>query len=134
MPAPDSTIDFLKKVPLFADLSDADLRAICETVQPVRLEPGQVLFAEGEAGDRAYVVHEGQLEVFKTSAGREALLSNRGPGDVIGEMAIVESAPRMASVRAKTDAKLLAISREDFDRLIATSHSATRALFRTVLG
>ncbi|MBI4306863.1 MAG: cyclic nucleotide-binding domain-containing protein [Chloroflexi bacterium] len=133
MPVTDSTIDFLKKVPLFAGLSDADLQTVCEAVQSVRLSTGELLFSEGEPGDRAYVVREGQLEVFKTAAGRETTLSSRGPGDVIGEMAIIESAPRMASVRARSDAELLAIGKKDFDRLIATSHDATRAIFNAVL-
>jgi signal transduction histidine kinase len=125
--------DFLRKVPLFADLSDDDLRHLCGMVKEVRLTSGQELFAEGDPGDRAYVVKEGRLEVVKASSGREVLLALAEPGRMIGELALLVEQPRMASVRARTDAVLLAIEREQFDHLLDTSASATRVLFNTVV-
>src|SRR5689334_124956 len=101
--------DFLKKVPLFSELSEADLDRLCEMVEEVSLPAGQLLFAEGSAGDKAYIIKEGQLEVLKVSGGREVLLAVRQqPGEVIGEMSLLEEAPRMASVRARSDVSLLA--------------------------
>jgi signal transduction histidine kinase len=126
--------DFLKKVPLFAGLPEADLERLCQMAERVRLPAGQELFAEGNPGDRAYIIVDGQLEVVKTSGGREVLLSVRKePGDIIGEMALLEQMPRMASVRARTDSDLLAIHQDQFDHLLNTSPSAARAMFRTVL-
>jgi signal transduction histidine kinase len=130
---PIPTEKFLKEVPLFAGLSDADLKAMEGMVEAVRLESGQVLFAEGDTGDRAYVIEEGQLEVFKTSEGRETLLAVRGSGDVIGEMALLENLPRNASVRARGSTRLLAVRKEQFEKLLETSQSAARVLFYTVL-
>ncbi len=125
--------DVLKSVPLFADLPEADLKRLCEEVEEVTLSSGQELFAEGSPGDRAYVVTKGELEVVKASTGREVLLNVLGPGEVVGEMALLEHKPRMASVRARTDSVLLAISQEQLDRLVNTSLSAARAMFYTVL-
>ncbi|MFQ5794934.1 MAG: CoA-binding protein [Candidatus Bipolaricaulia bacterium] len=126
--------DFLKKVPLFADLSEADLKHLCEMAEEVRLSAGQELFAEGSPGDRAYIIKEGQLEIVKTSGGRDVLLSVRDePGDIIGEMALLEQVPRTASVRARTDSVLLAIHQDQFDHLLNTSSSAARAILDTVL-
>jgi signal transduction histidine kinase len=99
----------------------------------VRLPAGKQLFAEGSHGDRAYIIKEGELEVVKTSAGHDVLLAVQGPPQVIGEMALLENQPRMAAVRARTDAVLLAITKEQLDRLLATSSSAARAMFYTVL-
>lgn len=128
-----SISEFLKNVPLFAGLSERDLQTISDAAETLQLQAGQPLFADGDPGDRAYVVKEGQLEVFKQAGGRETLLSSPGPGAVIGEMAILENAPRMAGVRARSDTTLIAIGKDDFDRMVATSHSAARVIFRTVL-
>ncbi len=128
-----SVYDFLKQVPLFADLPEADLRRLCQVTVEVRLSAGEELFAEGSAGDRAYVIVEGQLDVVKTSSGREVLLAVHGPKAVIGEMALLEDQPRMATVRARTASALLAIHKEQFDDLLSTSPSAVRTMFYTVL-
>jgi signal transduction histidine kinase/predicted CoA-binding protein len=125
--------DVLKTVPLFADFSEADLDRLCEMVTEVRLPAGETLFCEGDPGDRAYVIRSGELQVVKQSSGREVLLAVRGAGDVIGEMSLLEDAPRMATVRAHTDAVLLAIEEAQVNELIHTSASAARSMFYTVL-
>ncbi len=125
--------DFLNKIPLFADLPDDDLRHLCHMVEEVRLSPGEELFAEGSPGDRAYVVKEGQLEILKASGGREVLLTVSGPGKVIGELALLEQKPRMATVRARTESVLLVIHKEQFDHMLSTSASAAATMFYTVV-
>jgi signal transduction histidine kinase len=123
----------LRHVGLFADLSDTDLLRICGDLPTVELDVGEVLFEEHDPGDRAYVVTDGTLEIFKTSAGREMLLAVRGAGSVIGEMALLQEEPRVATVRARTDATLIAIPKETLDALLESSPAATRSLFRAVL-
>jgi signal transduction histidine kinase/predicted CoA-binding protein len=125
--------DFLKKVPLFANLPEDDLARLCEMVEEVQIKAGEELFSEGARGDRAYVIQDGQLEILKNSGGRQVLISVRGSGDVIGEMALLEDSPRSASVRARTDAILLAIHQEQLDQLLDSSGSAAKAMLHTVL-
>ena len=125
--------DFLKKVPLFADLPDEDLKSLCPKVREVQLAKGEELFAEGAHGDEAFVIMEGQLEIVMQSSGREVLLAVRRPGEVIGEMALLVESPRMASARARTDGVMLAIHKEQLDHLMTTSLPATRAMFCTLL-
>jgi len=125
--------DFLKKVTLFADLSTSDLEKLCQMVQEVSLRAGEQLFAEGSAGDKAYIIKDGQLEILKQSGGREVLLAVRQQGEVIGEMSLLEDAPRMASVRARTDSHLLALSNSQLDHLLSSSPSAARAMLYTVM-
>ena len=124
----------LKNVPLFSGLPEDDLRRLCESAEDVRLAAGEQLFAEGSPGDRAYVITDGTLEVVKTSGPREVLLNVLSAGDVVGEMALLEDNPRMASVNARTDALLVAITKEQLDELLNTSLPATRAMFDTILG
>jgi len=125
--------DFLRKVPLFADLPQGDLERLCEVIQEISLPAGQVLFSQGSPGDRAYVVKAGELEIIKNLNGRRVLLAVRKSGDVIGEMSLVEDVPRSATVRARTDSQLYAIDQDQFDDLIRNSPTASRVLLNTVL-
>jgi signal transduction histidine kinase len=122
-----------RRVGLFADLREDDLARICSLARDVHLEPGEVLFREGEWGDQAFVVTAGQVEVLKSTERREVLLAVRGEDAVIGEMALLEQAPRSATVRARTATDLLSIPKEALDDLLATSPSAARAVFGPLL-
>lgn len=125
--------DFLKKVPLFADLPESDLERLCELADEINIPAGKELFAEGDPGDKAYVIKSGALEIVKNSSGREVLLAVRQSGDVIGEMALLEDKPRMASVRARDDTELIVIHQDQFDALLDTSPSAAKALLHSIL-
>jgi signal transduction histidine kinase/predicted CoA-binding protein len=124
--------EFLKKVPLFASMPDHDLERLCEMVTEVYLKPGEDLFAEGSPGDKAYIIEEGEIEILKASGGRSVQLAVRKSGEVIGEMSLLEAAPRFASGKARTDSKLLAISHDQLDELLNTSPSAARSLLFTI--
>ena len=125
--------EILKKVPLFSELPEADLERLGQEIEEIQISAGEDLFLEGSPGDKLYVITEGQLEVVKASSGREVLLSVLGPVEVVGEIALLEDKPRMASVRARTDSKLLAISKEQFEHLLDVSASAARVMFYTIL-
>jgi signal transduction histidine kinase len=124
---------FLKKVPLFENLTDSDFDLLCAMVEEVEVAAGKTLFVEGSKGHEAFVIEEGQMEVIKKSGEREILLAVRGPGEVIGEMAMLEEAPRMATVKARTDTRLLAIEKEELDELMHRSRSALEALVHNVI-
>ncbi len=113
-------------------LAEADLEHLCEMVNEVHLPAGTELFSEGSPGDRAYVIELGQLEILKDANGRRVLLAVRQPGEVIGEMSLLESAPRFATVRARTDCILLEIHHKDLDHLLNTSPSAAKAMLHTI--
>ncbi len=134
MTAQQDTVTFLKNVPLFGDLSEDDLRHLSNEAQEVRLPAGEQLFEEGSPGDRAYVIRDGLIEVVKGSPGREVLLALQEPPAVVGEMALIENKPRMASVRARIDSVLLAITQEQLEHLLQTSPSAARAMLHTIIG
>lgn len=124
--------DFLKGVPMFAELPDKDLKSLASLSKLVTIQAGESLFEEGDPGDSAYVIESGQIEITKLSDGEGVLISLVGPGDVIGEMALLDEAPRMASARATATTNLLAISQQQLDELLNSSPSATRALLLTI--
>lgn len=125
--------DFLRTVDLFAELSDSDLRRLCQDLSEVQLAAGDELFAEGDPGDKAYIIREGKLEILTSSGGREVLIAVRKPRELIGEMALLEEAPRSASVRARVDSLVFSIEKEHFDALVDRSPSAMKSMLRTIL-
>jgi signal transduction histidine kinase len=125
--------EFLRKVPLFSNLSDEDLDRLCQMVETIDLKGGEILFEEGSQGDKAYIIREGELEILKVSGSRNMLLAVRGPGEVIGEMALVEKKPRMATVKTRVDTRLLSITHEQLESLIKSSPSAAESMFYTIM-
>ena len=78
--------DFLKKVPLFANLPDDDLDRLCAVATEEYLPADEIIFTEGEIGEKAYVIMAGEIDILKESGGRTVLLATRQSGEVIGEM------------------------------------------------
>lgn len=124
--------DFLKKVPLFANLPDDDLDRLCAVVLEEYIPADEILFTEGDTGDKAYVIMEGEIDILKESGGQMVLLATRKAGEVIGEMSLLDQAPRFASGRTRTDCKLLSISHENLEHLLDTSPSAARVMLSTI--
>jgi signal transduction histidine kinase len=127
------TVHDLRSIPLFEAFDPADLERIAAATGECRLAAGDWLFAEGEDGDHAYVIVEGEIEILKRSGSRDVLLALRGPGDVIGEMSLLEDAPRMAGARAKRDSVLLDVPKEVLDSVLESSAGASRALFGVLI-
>jgi signal transduction histidine kinase len=126
--------DFLKAQPLFAGLSGPDLDWLAEQAQSVTINAGEYLILEGGPGDSAYIVIEGEFEIIKKSDQREIVIAVREPGAVIGEMALIDNTPRVASVRAVSKGSLLRISDKVFIQLLEKSATAVMAILRTVSG
>jgi len=127
------SLETLKKIPLFSGLSEEDFQRLCDMSREFQLPAGNMLFEEGQPGAEAYVIEKGEVEIIKSSQDREVLLAVRGPGEVIGEVALLDEAPRMASVRARSDSTLIAIKKGSFDELLHSSPTALNATFRTTL-
>ena len=122
----------LRSLPLFADLSEDDLNWLSAKAEPVDIRAGEFLIREGEPGDAAFIVLDGEFEIIKKSDQRDIVIALREHGAVIGEMALLDNAPRNASVRAMRDSRLLRISAEVFFELIERSAAAVKAVLRTV--
>ncbi len=106
--------DPLAGVPLFAALEAEAAAALRASMTPVVIERGRVLFAEGEPGDRLYLVTEGKIKLGTTSSdGRETLLAVLGPGDMFGELSLFDPGPRTSTASALTDARLLGLGHDD---------------------
>jgi MFS family permease len=100
----------LAAVPIFAPLPGGSLEHVAGRLVPLRLEPGTVIVREGDAGDRFYIVAEGEVDVTQSGAA----LTGLGPGDYFGEIALLRDVARTATVTARTHVVLYALDRDDF--------------------
>src|SRR5688500_4824083 len=123
----------LRKSPLFQGLSDEELQKLMDMAEPVSLRAGNVLIRQGEPGDSAYVVMQGEFEVQKQTGQSLIKIDVRNPGDVVGEMALLSRAPRNATLIAKTDGEVLRIPQEAFETLLQSSTTAARAVLHWVM-
>jgi CRP/FNR family transcriptional regulator len=114
-PTPAET---LKKVPLFADLSERELAFLAGRAVPLHAKAGEMLFFEGEPCKGLYVIESGAVKIFKTSAsGREQVLTIEGPGQSIAELPVFDDGNYPASTAAVEDATLLFVGKRDFQAL-----------------
>ncbi len=130
-PAPEQPSQFLARSPLFAGLEPRLLEQLAERSRPVRLAAGEWLFREGDPGDAMYLVRAGRLEVVAGAS--DVVVRELGRGDALGELALLTSSPRSASVRAARASDLLVIDREHFEELLESSPALSRSLNR-ILG
>ena len=91
------------------------------------------MFKEGDHGDCAYVIETGQLEVFRTKKGKRTVLALLGPGEVIGEMAVIDHGPRTASAVAKKPTRLRMITAEHLESKVDAADPLIRVMLRLIL-
>jgi CRP-like cAMP-binding protein len=110
----DAFIEHLQEVPLFAACSRKDLQLVARRAEDVRVPAGKTLVSEGETGHEFFVVLEGSARVSRQ--GRK--IATIGSGGSFGELALLEKAPRNATVVADTDMELVVLGQREFAGLI----------------
>ena len=105
----------LKSIDLFSQIRGEALSQVALVSTEVEHEPGDEVFAEGETGDALYLVLGGKVRVHRN----DRVIAELGERECFGEMAILDPAPRTATVTAISDTRLLRIAREDFQEIIA---------------
>jgi len=105
----------LRRTPLFATLSESEMKSLAPRVSAKRFGRGELLFSEGDPCAGLFVVASGKVRIFKTSVGgREQVLAMEGPGSTVAELPVFDGGSYPASASAAEDADLLFISRKDF--------------------
>jgi len=112
---------------LFVGLSDALLAELFAAARPVKLATDQMLFLAGDPGDGCYLIDEGLLKVTMVSAaGGERILAILGAGSMVGELSMIDGAPRSTSVGAVRESALRFVSREHFHAFVDRNPEAYR--------
>ena len=109
------SLDFLRKVPIFANVKPDHLEILKSKLRSRRYQRGEVVFHQDDPGDRLHIVIEGVVKISIISEdGREKDLVLFRPGECFGEMALVDDSPRSATATAVEDSETLVLLREDF--------------------
>lgn len=112
-------IEILKNIPFFAELSDEDLQQIAKTVQMEYFPEEHVIFNQGDAGDKMYIIKRGEVQVIRENA----VIADLKDHAFFGEMALVSDEPRNATIKTVTDLEVLTLSKNDFKKLLETNSS-----------
>jgi CRP-like cAMP-binding protein len=111
--------DAVKRAPLLAGLDDDAAQSLLSSMTPLRMERGDVLFHEGDRGDRLYIIAEGKIKLGRSSAdGRENLLAILGPGEMFGELSLFDPGPRTATATAVAETQLLALGNDQLQEYL----------------
>lgn len=113
------SVNLLARIPFFAGLPETELDRLTSEMNIVNLQPGEILFREGDPGEHLYVVVKGILDIVKAPSTKDELILNTiHEGEYIGEMSLATGEPRTASVRGRIETVLLSMSRQQFNDLL----------------
>ena len=112
-------INFLLKISIFDSLKEEEIELVIKHMKLVQLNAGDVVFEERDKGDYVCFIVDGALDVLKQSeTGSFVAIATLLRGRSIGEMSVIDDFPRSASVRARTKAKLVILTREGFESIL----------------
>jgi CRP/FNR family transcriptional regulator, cyclic AMP receptor protein len=123
-------IDVLGQIPLFSACSKRQLGQIAGLTVPESLKKGTVMTRQGADGGLAFIIISGRAEVVRNGK-RLALL---GPGDVVGELSLIDGKPRSATVTATKDLEVLELDRADLLKLLTKAPQVMRKLLEALAG
>lgn len=127
------TAEVLSKVPLFAGIDRARLKLLAFTSERVTCASGDIVFRQGDAGDKAYVVLDGQVEVIVESPAGDTVVATIGRHQIFGEMALLASRPRTTTIRAGSPTQLLALRQDVFVRLVKEDAGIALGITRVLI-
>jgi len=123
----------LKKLRLFSSLTDDLIAELVARLKKRSLAEKEVLFNKGDSGDALYLIEAGVIKiVLADQHGRELLLSQRGPGDVIGEISLVKAQPRTASAVADQPVEILQLKRDDLMAVLSRQPASVLETVRQI--
>jgi CRP/FNR family transcriptional regulator, cyclic AMP receptor protein len=111
-------VELLRNIPLFAKIEPSKLKLLAFTSERLTFKAGDVLFRQGDMGDAAYILIEGQAEVAVDTPKGPLKVARLGKNDLVGEIAILCDVPRTATVTAETELIALRVTKDLFFRLV----------------
>ncbi len=122
--------EFLKKTPLFQDLSLEEMKALYNACEVRTFKPKEVLIEQDQSGSALFVLRKGTAVVVKVTEDGENVIARLSPGSLAGEMALVDDAPTSARVRADSEVEAFCITRDRFEKLLGANEKTALKLYR----
>ncbi len=111
-------MEVLRSIPLFAKIEPAKLKLLAFTSERLSFMEGDEVCREGDTGDAAYIILEGEADISVKTANGPLTVATLGKNDIIGEIAVLCDVPRTATVTAKSDLETLRVAKENFFQLV----------------
>ncbi|HEY0639167.1 MAG TPA: Crp/Fnr family transcriptional regulator [Pseudonocardiaceae bacterium] len=125
--------EVLARAGIFQGVEPAAAEALARSLEPVEFPRGHSIFAEGEQGDRLYIILSGKVKIGRRAPdGRENLLAVMGPSDMFGELSIFDPGPRTSSVTTVTEVKAVSLDRPALRRWINQRPEIAEQLLRVL--
>lgn len=129
----EQQIRIISAVPLFTGLTKDELKAVASKTKAVEFEAGELIIEQDDTSDGAYILCHGMVKVYRlTDDGEEINLAVLGPGEILGEMSLIDDQPRSANVEAIQHTQLLLLTREDFSKILHQHTDAAINLLATL--
>ena len=114
----DQEVDILRRIPLFSNIDPAKLKLMAFASERMTYHDGQAVVRQGEPGDSAYVILEGEADVSVETPNGPLTVASLGRNDIVGDIAILIDIPRTATVTAKGELVTLKLTKELFFQLV----------------
>lgn len=124
----------LGKVPLFSKLEQSKLKLLAFTSELQTYEEGEVVFNEGDAADCAFVIIDGEADIYANADGAQVVVGTLQANQLLGELGVLTSSPRSATIHAKGRLMMLRISTDMFLKLLAENPSVALDVMRQLSG
>lgn len=121
---------FLKRVPLFENLSPGDIKQVAALAQEESFSDGVAIVREGDIGDVMFIIVSGEVRVLISKGQKEFELARRKAGEYVGEMALISKEPRSATVTAIGTVRTLCIDQKSFESLLRDRPDASLAVIQ----
>lgn len=126
-------LDFLRGISLFAEMDDDELERLAADFRPHRFDADQTIFFQGDRGDALYIIESGRVRIYVLAEdGQEVSVTLYGPGDLFGEMALLDQRPRSATAVAMEDTRLFVLPRRYFYYHLRESYQLALNLMSTL--
>lgn len=123
-------VEALRNIPLFAKIDASKLKLLAFASERVSYGPGQDLFKQGDPGDAAYIILDGEADIIVDTPGGELVVASMKKNDFVGDIAILCDVPRTATVRATKPLSTLVITKDLFFQLVTEFPDMSVAIMR----
>jgi CRP/FNR family cyclic AMP-dependent transcriptional regulator len=125
-------MNVLKKIPLFASLSEADQQNLTNLLRRKHLGKGEILFQQGDEGTALYIIVQGRIKISLSRRMDNVTLAILGQGEFLGEMALLDDLPRSADAIALEDSLLYVLNRKDFLSFLTNNGHTVNAILNSL--
>jgi CRP/FNR family cyclic AMP-dependent transcriptional regulator len=117
-------VSILRTIPLFESLSEENIEKLADLLRRMTIRAGEILFREGDEGMTLYIIHHGRIKISMSKMLDKLTLAILGPGEFLGEMALLDGEPRSADAVALEETQLYALNRKDFLAFLMNNDNA----------